>query len=107
MQGRVDVLHIVQDMALRDEQIFPTVVVKIFQAYAPAGASTREHTQAGFETTITERAAAIVVIDTVNFSRQFSHDNVWPSVVVIVLKDHAHARQPPAILRKRGAGLKT
>src|SRR5580704_6510643 len=55
MQRRIDVLHIVEHMALRNEEILPSVIVKIFQPNAPAGASTRQRTQASFEAAIAER----------------------------------------------------
>src|SRR5271156_309616 len=36
----IDLFHIVQHMALGYEQVFPTVVVKVFQAHTPTRAST-------------------------------------------------------------------
>ncbi len=33
MQRRIDLLDVVQNMALRDKEIFPAIVAEIFQAY--------------------------------------------------------------------------
>src|SRR6202035_868339 len=48
-----------------------------------------------------------IVIHTVNFSRQFRHDDVWPPIVILILKDHAHDRQPATIFRKRRASFES
>ena len=36
MQGGIDLLNIIEHMTLCDEQIFPSVIVKVLQAEAPA-----------------------------------------------------------------------
>src|SRR5277367_6907272 len=105
MQRWIDVLHIVEHMALRDEEILPSVVVEIFQPNAPAGAPTRQRTKASFEAAIAKRPAAVVVIHTVDFSGQLGHDHIGSAIVVVVLKDDTHSRKPPAILGKRGSGF--
>src|SRR5580692_5158458 len=107
MQGGVNPLYVVEHVPLGDKQIFPAVIVEVFETHAPARASTREHAQASFEAAITERTAAVVVINTVNLSGQFGHDNVWPTVVVIVLKDNSHTRQPPTVLRQSRSCFET
>src|SRR5258706_14254571 len=43
VQGGVDLLHIVQNMALRDKQILLPVIIEIFEAYAPTGTHSRQH----------------------------------------------------------------
>src|ERR1039458_639532 len=54
---------------------------------------------------VSERAIAVVMVDAINLPRQFSHDNVGPAVVVIVLKNYAHAREPSSVLGKSSAGF--
>src|SRR3982074_2255487 len=76
VKRRIDLFDVVQNMALRDEKVLPAIVAKIFQANSPARASTREHTQAGLETGITERAIAFVMVDAIDFTGKFSHDHV-------------------------------
>src|SRR6266852_2089293 len=36
MERRIDLLYVIDDMALRDKEIFPAIVVKIFQPHSPA-----------------------------------------------------------------------
>jgi len=36
MQGMVYRLHIIQDMALRHQQVFPSIIIEIFQTCSPA-----------------------------------------------------------------------
>ena len=107
VQGRVDMLDVVEDMTLGDEQIFPAVVVEILEANAPARTSAGKNSQTGFETAIAERTVAVIVLDAVDLTRQFGDDRVGPAVVVIVLKDHSHAGEPAPILRKSRAGFET
>src|SRR5438477_2860057 len=92
VKRRVNLLHIVQHMSLRDKKVLPAIVVKVFQADAPARASAREHAESGRETSIAESAVAVIMVDTIKLSRKLGHNHVGPAVVVIVLKDYAHAR---------------
>src|SRR6202167_399896 len=69
MQHVINLLDIVQHVALRDEQILPAIVVEILEANAPAGAGSREQAQAGLQTAIAERAVAVVVKERINLAR--------------------------------------
>src|SRR5713226_2975307 len=91
VQGVVDGLDVVQNVALGYQQILPAVIVEVFQADSPAGAACRQRAEAGFETSIGERATAIVVVGAVDFAGQLGNDDVGLAVVVVILKDSAHA----------------
>ena len=96
-QGSVDLFNIIEHVALRHEQIFPAVVVEIFQANAPAGTSRSQRAEAGFKALIAEGALAIVVIQRIEFAWEFGHEYIWASIVVIVLENRAHAGKTFAI----------
>src|ERR1035438_10407516 len=98
VQRWVDRLYVIQNMSLGDKQIFPSVVVEILQAYAPPRAPAGEDAQAGLQALIAERAFPLVVVHAVDLARQLGHDDVGPSVVVVVLKNHSHARKPSTVL---------
>src|SRR5882724_3420499 len=94
-------------MALSDEQVLPAVIVEVFQTDAPARTPRGECAEAGFETSIGEQALAIVVVETVDFAGQLGNDDVGFAVVVVVLKDSAHAGKRLAIGGERGAGFES
>src|SRR6266699_2778172 len=105
MQGVVDGFDVVQHMALSYKQVLPAVVVQVFHSNAPAGTAGGERAEAGFEALIGERASAIVVVEAVDFPGKLGNDDVGLAVVVVVLKDSAHAGKRLAIGGKRGAGF--
>src|SRR6266404_1074128 len=105
MQRGVDAFHIVQDMALGDKQVFPAIIIEVFQAHAPPGGSTGEDAESGLETAVTERTAAVIVVQAVNFPGQLGHHYVWTTIVVIILKNYTHARHPSPVLGKCSARL--
>src|SRR6266480_1133023 len=107
VQGMVDGLDVVQNVALSDEQVLPAVVIEVFQAGAPAGTAGAKCTEADFETLIAERAFAIVVVEPIDFPGQLGNDDVGLAVVVVVLKDSPHAGKRFAIGRKRGTGVES
>src|SRR5690242_19361923 len=53
-QGSVNVLHIVEHVALRDKKILPTVVVEILQAYTPAGTHGCQSAESGLQAAVVE-----------------------------------------------------
>src|SRR5258706_6214300 len=61
VQGWVDLLDIVQNMALRDKQILLPVIIEIFEADAPTGSHSRQHGHSGGQSAIAEDAFAIIV----------------------------------------------
>src|ERR1700758_5248901 len=40
-QRSIDLLHIVQDVALRHEEVLPAVIIEVFETHAPTGAAGR------------------------------------------------------------------
>src|SRR5258708_18432928 len=107
MQGMVDGLDVVQHVALGDEQVLPAVVVEVFHANAPSGTAGGERAEAGFKPLIGERASAIVVVEAIDFPGQLGNDDVGLAVVIVVLKDSAHAGKRLAIGGERGAGFES
>src|SRR5258705_5986373 len=96
-QGSVNVLHIIEHVTLRDEQILPAVIVEIFHANAPAGTHRRQGAKSGLQTGVIEIAATLVVVEGVNFARQHRDENVRASIIIVVLKYSAHPRHPFAV----------
>ncbi len=107
MQGVVDGLDVVQNVALGYEQILPAVIVEVFQTNSPAGAACRQRAEAGFETSIGERATAIVAVGAVDFTGQLGNDDVRLAVVVVILKHSAHAGKGLPVGGERGTGLES
>src|SRR5271168_4442535 len=94
-------------MSLDNECILPSVVIKIFQSDAPARNVSGEHAQPRFQFLRAERAASIVMKEDVGIVRKLGDEKVGKAIVVIILKNHAHARGPSAAFRKRGTGVQT
>src|SRR6267378_5299154 len=107
MQGMVDGLDVVQHMALCDEQVFPAVVVEVFQANTPAGTAGGKCAEAGLEASIGERAFAIIVVEAVDLAGKLGNDDVGFAVVVVVLKNSAHAGKWFPVGGERGAGFES
>src|SRR6267143_1628741 len=63
VERRIDLLYVIEDMALRDKEIFPAVVVKIFQPHSPARASAGQNPQPGYQTAVAESTVALVAIE--------------------------------------------
>src|SRR5215469_16895993 len=93
-------------MTLPDEQILPAVIVEIFQPHAPAGTHGGDGAEPGLEALVGKQAAAIVVIEGIDFARQHGGDDIGLAVVVVVLKYRAHAGKPLAVGGEGHAGLK-
>src|SRR3979490_1539951 len=55
-QGSVNLLDIVQHVALRHEKILPAIIVEVFKAHTPAGTARGQGAQAGFKTLVAEGA---------------------------------------------------
>src|SRR6266446_5529710 len=92
-------------MSLRDEQIFLPIVVEILQANAPARGYSRKHSDSSLQAAVAERSVAIVVKDGIGLARQSCDDHVRLAVIIVVLKDHAHAGQGPSIQIQRRSRL--
>ena len=70
-QRSVNLLNIVQYMALRNEQIFPTIIIDIFQSRAPAGTARRQRANASLQARTVESAAALVVVKPIDLARWY------------------------------------
>src|SRR5260221_13617060 len=103
--GSVNLLDIVQHVALCDEKVLPAVIIEIFQAHAPPGAARGQCAQAGLNALIAEDARTIVVIQAVNLARQDRNDDVGAAIVIIILKDTAHPRKTLDVGGECGAGF--
>src|SRR5207248_3372241 len=106
-QRGVNLLNVVENVALRREKVLPAIVVKIFQPYTPAGAAGSKSAEAGLKTLIGECARAIIVIQAVEFARQNGDDDVGTAVIVVILKDRPHAGKAFAIGGERRARLQS
>src|SRR5580704_16849647 len=92
-------------MALRHEQIFPAVVVEIFEADTPSGTPGSQCAEAGFQALIAETALAIVVIERIEFAWEFGHEYVGASIVVIVLEHCTHDGKAFAVRGEARPGI--
>ena len=45
------------------------------------------------------------MVNPINLSGQLGHDDIWPSVVVIVLENHAHPGESTAVFRQGSPGF--
>src|SRR5258708_14814697 len=104
-QESVNLLDIVQHVALCDEKVLPAVIVEIFEAHAPAGAARGQCAQAGLKALIAEDARTIVVIQAVNLARQDRNNDVGAAIVIIILKDTAHTPNTLPVGVECGAGF--
>src|SRR6266404_3471459 len=91
-QRSVDLLDVVEYVALGDEKILPAVVVEIFQAHAPAGTARGKCAKTGLQALIGESPCAVVVIQAVEFARQNGHDYIGAAIVVEEILLHAVVR---------------
>src|SRR5260221_10530171 len=92
---------------LGDNKVLPAVVAEFSHPTAPSGTAGGERAEAGFKTLIGERASAIVVVEAIDFPGQLGNDDVGLAVVIVVLKDSAHAGKRLAIGGERGAGFES
>src|SRR5690242_2825989 len=98
MKRGIDLLNVIEDVTLRHKKILPAVIVEIFQADSPPRASAGKRAQSGLQASITECTVAIIVVDAIELSGKLGDDHVRPAIVVIILKDCAHAREPASVL---------
>src|SRR5437879_13497641 len=105
MQGVVNVLDIIQNVALGHEQVLPAIVVEVLQANTPARAACSKRAQTGFEASSGKETRAVVVIKTVNRPRKHGHKDVRLAVVVVVMEDRTQTGKRLAIHGKRSAGF--
>src|ERR1700719_4658396 len=107
VQRTVVLFHVVEDMALDDKGVLPTVIVKILEPYSPAGRFSGERAEAGFEFLGTEGTMSVIVKGDVGLVRKLCDEKVRKTVVVVILKDNTHAGKHFAITRQRRAGFQS
>ena len=83
-------------MALCYKKVFLAIVIEVFQADTHP-AVTPESRLRPFASAIAERAVAVVVEHGIRLAGKGGHDNVRKAVVIVVLKDDAHARKRAAV----------
>src|SRR5712664_3749504 len=92
-------------MSLGDEQVFLSVIVEILKANAPARGYSREHGHSCLQAPVAEQSVAIVVEDGVGLPRQSCDNHVRLSIIIVILKYHAHAGQWSAVKVEGRASL--
>src|SRR5262249_19905954 len=106
-QGRIDLLHIVEHVALRHKQVLPAVVVEVLKAHAPSGTERSQRSQATFQALVGKKPPAVVVIQGVDLPRQHGNENIGAAIVVIVLKDNAHPGKTFAVGSETCSGFES
>src|SRR6267378_6923327 len=94
----------VEVVALRDEKIFPAIVVVIQKANAPSGVQHGGARHAGAEAGVGETGVAIVLVESVALVGEIRDDQVRPSVIVVVGEVNAHAGVGAAVAVDRDLG---
>src|SRR5882762_5824130 len=84
-------LHSVQIVPLRNQQVFPPVIVVVQEPNTPSRMGQRHFTDSRSRARIRERAITVVSIQRVSLICQVSNHNIRPAIIVIVCEIHAHA----------------
>src|SRR5947207_9230945 len=85
-------------MPLRNEEIFPAIIVVIEQMRAPTGKSESRATHARRVGHILEAAFAVVVKEVIAFIRKVRDENVGATVIVVVAEVSHHPCKRFAVL---------
>src|ERR1700691_2200407 len=94
-------------MSLRYECVLPSVVIEILQSDSPARHVSREHAKPCFQFLRPEQSPAVIMEKNVRVMRKLGDKKVGKAIVVIILKNDAHARGHSAALRKRRTRIQT
>src|SRR5580658_4515075 len=78
-------------MALRYKQIFPTVIIEVHEADAPARMHYRHGSDSRGSARVGKRPVTGVFVDRVTLIRQIGDHQVGPPVIVVVGEVYAHA----------------
>src|SRR5580692_466965 len=78
-------------MALSDEEILPSIVIVVEEAYTPSRVSHGHLANARGIAGIAEGAVSVVLVERVALIRQVGDYNVRPAVVIVISKIDAHA----------------
>src|SRR6059058_3982920 len=85
-------------MSLRNEEIFPAIIVIIEQMRTPTGKSESRAAHAGRVGHILEAAFAVVVKEVIAFIRKVRDDNVGATVIVVIAEVSSHPCKRFAVL---------
>ncbi len=97
----------IDHMTLIDEDVLPPVVVEVLEPDPPSRDVSRQGTETGFQTPVREHAFPFIAKQAVYQRRQDGHHQIGTAVVVVILKNHAHAGHQLAISGKSRAGVET
>ena len=86
----VNSFHVVQHVALRDEEVLPAVIIEILEPHTPSGASRGNQPEPRLKASIAEKASAVIVEERINLSRKHGHQDVRSAVIVVILEHRAH-----------------
>src|SRR5215470_18448015 len=95
--------HIVVNVRARGEQIFPSVIVQVEEAGAPAAALDREDREACAVSRVLEQAAPEVMKKRKRLVRQIYDADVRTTVVVVIPEIRPHAGDGLATVQQRHA----
>src|ERR1700722_8589218 len=94
-------------MPLNNKCVFPSVVIKIFQSDSPARNVSREDAKTCFQFLRAEQSLAVIMKNNVRIVWKLSDKKVGKAIVVIILKNYAHARGHPPGFRKRSTRIQS
>src|SRR5580698_230570 len=94
-------------MSLHDECVLPSVVIEILESNSPARHVSREHAKPCFQFLRAEQSPAVIMKNNVRIMRKLGDKKIGEAIVVIILKNDAHARGHSAALRKRRTRIHT
>src|SRR3984893_4963848 len=87
-------------MALNNKRVLPTVIVKILQPYPPTRGFPGKRAKPDVQFLRAERSSALVVINDVGLRRKLRDEKVGKAIVIVILKNNAHAGEHLAVACK-------
>src|SRR5207249_8309283 len=87
----------VKIVALGDQEILPTVIVVVEEAYAPSGVGHGDASDAGREAVVGESRVAVVLVEGVALVGKVRNDQIRPAVIIIVGEIDAHTGEGAAV----------
>src|SRR3954470_2287061 len=92
-------------MTLREEQVFPAVIIEVEKSSAPARIGRSRTPDAGSSSDVREHTFSIVVEDDIPLIGEIRDDQVRLTVVVVIRKISAHPSEGLAVLIESNARL--
>src|SRR4029077_2732075 len=93
-------------MALRDQEIFPAVIVVIKETIAPAGVRHGDTANTGKQSGIREGGIAVALIQGVALVGKIRDDHIGPAIIVEIREVDAHAGEGSTVTVDGDAGGK-